>query len=288
MLCAVQRSTRSADKSVGALWLAATIASFTTMSTAAVADGPPAKVRAVYDISFNGLNVGSFEFNSEADAKEYSLNGQAKVSALFGAFTWGGETRASGKVVAESPKPSGFTFDYKSNSKSGAMKMGFTDDTVSSVVHVPPLKPKDNVVPLQAQHLKGVVDPMSAVMLMSKGTSENPCTRRLPIFDGKLRFDLMLSPRGQVQIKDQNSGGQPAMGYVCRVKYIPIAGHKQDDETKFMSRSNEIEIILRPIPSANVFVPYQITIPTLAGPAVMSSRRIDIVTAARQQIALVR
>jgi Protein of unknown function (DUF3108) len=288
MLCAVQRSTMPTLRATTWATFSASMATLAGLSGSALADAQPAKVRAVYDISFNGLNVGSFEFNSEADAHNYTLNGQAKVSALFGAFSWGGETRASGKVVAESPKPDGFTFDFKSNSKAGAMKMGFTGDTVSSVVHVPPLKVKDNVVPLQAQHLKGVVDPMSAVMLMSKGTSENPCTRRLPVFDGKLRFDLMLSPRGQVQIKDQQSGGQPAMGYVCRVKYIPIAGHKIDDETKFFSRSNEIEIILRPIPSANVFVPYQITIPTIAGPAVMTSRRVDIVTAAKQQIALVR
>jgi hypothetical protein len=284
MTCSAQRSARASIAAIRATLLAFA----STVAQPVLADALPAKVRALYDISFNGINVGSFEFNSEADTQAYTLTGQAKISALFGAFTWGGETRASGKVVSEAPKPSGFTFDFKSNSKSGAMKMGFTEDAVSSVVHVPPLKVKDNTVPLQAQHLKGVVDPMSAVMLMSKGTSGNPCTRRLPVFDGKLRFDLMLSPRGQVPIKDQQSGGQPAMGYVCRVKYMPIAGHKIDDDTKFMTKSDQIEIILRPIPSANVFIPYQITIPTIAGSAVMTSRRVDITTATRQQIALVR
>ena len=253
----------------------------------AVAETVPAKVRAQFDINFNGLNVGSFEFNSEADTQNYTLSAQSKVSVLLGAFSWSGDTRAAGKIVSEIPKPSGFTFDFKSNSKAGAVKMSFASDAVTSVTHVPPAQPKTNVVPLQAEHLKGVVDPMSAVMLMSRGTSGNPCTRRLPIFDGKLRFDLMLSPRGQIQIKDQQPSGQPNIGYVCRVKYIPIAGHKIDEETKFMARNDQIEIVLRPIPSANMFVPYQITIPTIAGPATMISRRVDIITAQRQQIALV-
>jgi Protein of unknown function (DUF3108) len=283
--------------SIGPVWrlatspatcIAAFAIGFAGLVQSATAETAPAKVRAQFDINFNGLNVGSFEFNSETDQQNYTLSAQSKISVLLGAFTWSGDTRASGKVVSESPKPSGFTFDFKSNSKAGAVKMSFADDAVTSVTHVPPAKPKDNVVPLQAQHLKGVLDPMSAVMLMSKGTSGNPCTRRLPIFDGKLRFDLMLSPRGQVEIKDQQPSGQPNIGYVCRVKYIPIAGHKIDDETKFMAKNDQIEVILRPIPSANVFVPYQITIPTIAGPATIVSRRVDIITAQRQQIALVR
>jgi hypothetical protein len=249
----------------------------------------PAKVRALYDVNFNGINVGSFEFNSENDAQTYSLNAQSKISVLLGAFAWAGNTHASGKYTGDKPKPLGFTFDFTSNTKAGngSVKLGFGEDAVTSVVHVPPPKPKADIVPLQAQHLKNVVDPMSAVMLMSRGTTGNPCTRRLPIFDGKLRFDLMLSPRGEVQIKDQRPSNQPAMGYVCRVKYIPIAGHKQDEATNFMAKNDQIEIILRPIPSANIFIPYQITIPTIAGSATMVSRRVDIITAQRQQIALV-
>jgi hypothetical protein len=97
----------------------------------------------------------------------------------------------------------------------------------------------------------------------------------------------MLAPRGQIQLTEKQPSGQPGVGFVCRVKYLPIAGHKIDDETKHMSKSDNIEIVLRPIPSANVFVPYQITIPTVAGAATLVSRRVDIVTSNRQQIALV-
>jgi hypothetical protein len=258
-----------------------------SLAPAQAAEGFPESVRAVYDVNFNGLNVGSFEFNSEAKGVSYSLSGHASLSLLLGAFKWSGNTRASGSLVQSGPKPSGFTFDFKSNSKAGSTKVSFADDTVTNVSHVPPPKIRDNVVPVQAQHLKGSLDPMSAILLLSKGTAANPCTRRLPIYDGKQRFDLMLAPRGQIQLTEKQPSGQPGMGFVCRVKYLPIAGHKIDDETKHMSKSDNIEIVLRPIPSANVFVPYQITIPTVAGAATLVSRRVDIVTSNRQQIALV-
>lgn len=256
-------------------------------TTTQAAEGWPESVRALYDVNFNGINVGTFEFNSEARGATYTLAGKASLSLLLGAFKWSGDTRSSGNLGGVAPKPSGFTFDFKSNSKSGSTKMSFADDTVTSVNHVPPPKVRDNIVPILAQHLKGTLDPLSAILLLSKGTAANPCTRRLPIYDGKQRFDLMLAPRGEVQLSEKQPSGQPGTGYVCKVRYLPIAGHKADEETKYMSKSDSIEIILRPIPSANVFVPYQITIPTIAGAATLVSRRVDIVTSTRQQIALV-
>ena len=269
------------------LALGALLAGSTFGSAAKALDVYPASVRATYDVNFNGLNVGTFEFQSEAQGSAYTLSSTASLSILLGAFKWTGETRASGTLGGGLPKPSAFTFAFQSNSKTGSTKMSFSDDTVSNVTHVPPAKFKENTVPVQPQHLKGVLDPLSAILVISKAAAGNPCTRRLPIYDGRQRFDLMLSPRGEVQLNERQSSGQPSMGYVCRVRYIPIAGHKVDEDTKFMQRNNDIEIILRPIPSANVFVPYQITIPTMAGPATLVSRRVDIVTSARQQIALI-
>ena len=49
---------------------------------------------------------------------------------------------------------------------------------------------------------------------------------------------------------------------------------------------NAIEIALRPIPSANLYVPYRVTIPTSIGSAVMRAERIDITAADNAQIAL--
>ena len=56
----------------------------------------PANVRAVYDINFNGFNVGTFEFQSQSEDESYSLTGNAQLTLLLGAFNWIGETRAFG------------------------------------------------------------------------------------------------------------------------------------------------------------------------------------------------
>jgi hypothetical protein len=251
----------------------------------ACSDGWPASVRALYDVNFNGFNIGSVEFQSEAEQQSYTLLTNTHLSILLGAFTFAGETRSFGMLVDQAPKPAAFTFDFRSNLRAGSTKVGFADGTVTNVTNVPPPAANPNVVPLREQHLKGVLDPLSAIMVVSRATG-NPCDRRVPIFDGKERFDLIFSYKGEMKVSEQQPSGQPEVAFVCRVRYLPIAGHKVDLETKYMASNDAIEVALRPVPSANMLVPYQINIPTLAGYASIVSKRVEIVSPGKAQIAL--
>ncbi len=253
---------------------------------AAGADPWPASVRAAYEISFNGFSVGAFEFQSQAESESYKLVANARLSVLLGAFTWDGQTRSFGQLDSQATKPASFAFDFKSNLRAGSTRLGFSDGTVTNIAHVPPTPPKPDAVPVREQHLTGVVDPLSAILVLSRGPSANPCDRRIPIFDGKERFDLVLSYKGDMRIAEQAPSGQPNIAHVCRIRYVPIAGHKLDNETRFMAANNDIEVALRPIPSANVLVPYEINIPTMGGAATITSKRVEIISPGKPQIAL--
>jgi hypothetical protein len=253
---------------------------------ASAAENWPANMRALYDINFNGFNVGTFEFQSQAERQSYTLLGNAKLSVLLGAFSWDAETRSFGLLVNHAPKPASFTFDYKSSLRAGSTKLGFANGAVSAISHLPPEMPRPDTVPLREQHLKGVVDPLSALMMLARVSNANPCDRRLPIFDGKERFDLVFSYKGERRVVEQAPSGQPSVAHVCRVRYLPIAGHKIDSETSHMAASNDIEVALRPVPSANVLIPYQVTIPTMAGSATIVSKRVEIDSPGKPQIAL--
>ena len=250
------------------------------------ADGWPASVKATYQISFNGFNIGTVDFQSEAESESYTLVANTRLSVLLGAFTWDSETRSFGMLTSKAPKPAAFSLDFKSTLKAGSLKIGFSDGAVTDVAQQPIIPPKPGTIPLREQHLKGVLDPLSAIMMLSRGSNAHPCERRIPIFDGKERFDLVLSRKGEVQVTEQQPSGQPGLAYVCRVKYQPIAGYKLDRETEFMVSNEAIEVALRPIPSANVFIPYQATIPTLAGYATVYAKRVEIVSPGKPQIAL--
>jgi hypothetical protein len=255
-------------------------------ATPSLANGWPDRVSAKYKVTFNGFDVGSFHFESTVNSRSYTTKGTAELSALLGVFKWSGTTQSSGRLTGEEPKPAEYDFDFKSKSKNGSVQMSFNDGGVASAKVLPPSFPSKNTVPVQQHHLKGVLDPMSAILALSRGRVGNPCGRSVSIFDGKHRFDLVLSFQRQERVTEARPSGQPEIGYVCRVRYIPIAGHKNNDETRQMANSNGIEVALRPIPSANLLVPYRVTIPTVAGPAVLLSQRVEITTGTGQ-IALV-
>lgn len=266
--------------------LAATLGVLGGGVTCAAAQGWPANIRAVYEVSFNGFSVGDLEFTAEAERQSYTLTSNARLSMLLGAFTWDGKIRSFGLLVNQAPKPASFTFDFKSSLRAGSTQMGFGDSGVTNVTHLPPPTPRPDIIPVLDHHLKGVIDPLSAIMVLARGSADNPCDRRLPIFDGKERFDLILSYKGDTKVKEQQPSGQPGVAHVCRVRYLPIAGHKADAEGKFMAANDGIEVALRPIPSVNMLVPYQINIPTMGGVASIVSKRVDITSPGKPQIAL--
>ena len=245
----------------------------------------PSQVQAVYRIEFNGFDIGTFEFNSNVAGSNYTLTGDAQLSALLGAFQWKAQTRTAGTLATDLPKPAGYTFAFNGTGKNGSIKMGFAGDSVTSLTHVPPANPMPGTVAVREPHLKGVLDPLSAVMALSRSENANPCGRRLAVFDGRQRFDLMLSFRRQERILETRHTGQPGVAYVCKVRYMPIAGHRATEETRAMAASSDIEISLRPVPSANLFVPHVITVPTPAGTIRLMAQSVRIVTHS-EQIAL--
>jgi hypothetical protein len=176
--------------------------------------------------------------------------------------------------------------NFRTKSKEGSVTLNFKGADVSSVQLVPSKPPSPEAVPLKPEHYKNVFDPMSAIFAMTLGgTGKDPCDKRVPIFDGKIRYDLAMSYKKTEKLSEKRPSGQPAELIVCRVKYQPIAGHKPKDfESPWVDFKN-IEIALRPIPSAGIHVPYRITVPTTLGAAVMQAETVTINTP-NQQIAL--
>jgi len=250
------------------------------------AESWPSQVAARYKLYFNGLEVGTYQFGSRFDGKGYEAESEAKVSALFGAFKWNGSITSHGAIQKSAPQPAAYRMSYRGKKREVSVSLGFDKGKVSSVQLVPNKPPSPESVPLLAEHYVGVFDPMTAILAISHPEPKNPCNRRIPIFDGKARFDLAMSYKGQERLKEKDASGQPRELVVCRVKYQPVAGHKPKDFVDPWIDYNRIEIALRPVPSAGLFVPYRITIPTTIGNAEMTADRIDITSGDQEQIAL--
>lgn len=247
----------------------------------AQAQGWPASIQAEYDVTYNGFSVGGFAFKAQAERESYTLSGNASLSMLLGIINWTGDIRTFGSIVNQAPKPALFSFDARAGNRAALTRVGFEGGVVNSVARIPEMPARPGTVPVREQHLRGVVDPLSAMMMVTQGAA--PCERRLPIYDGHERFDLVLTRKGEMRIGE--AGGQPGIAHVCKVRYVPIAGHTSEGDSKFMAANDGIEVVLRPVPGAKLFVPYQITIPMPLGSATLTSKRVEI-TQAGKRIAL--
>lgn len=238
----------------------------------------PAQVDASYKITLNGFDLGNFRFSSDVERDHYALNTDVEISALLGVFHWKGVTRSSGTVVAAKPQPAGFLFEFESSAKSGSVKMGFGQSGVESISVDPVADDTPDTVPLTRQDLKGVLDPLTAIMALMHVDAPSPCGRKIPIFDGKQRFDIDL----KFARAEPVAGVPGETATVCRVKYTPIAGYRQNEETKALAASNEIEVAFRNIRQAKLMLPQSIVIPTAVGRAELTLVQVDIKTAGGQ------
>lgn len=282
-------STLGRATALGLLPVAVSMAALSTFSLTAASEPVrmPEKVDALYSISFNGFNIGSFKFEANVDGKSYSLNGDAELSALLGAFKWRGISQASGRLAGSTPKPSGYSLAFKGTSRSGSIKVGFDGKGVNSASIIPPIPVTSDEIPLQRKHLKGALDPLTAVMALTFGSAADPCGRKLEIFDGKQRFDLQLNKRG-VRPAKVFPGEARARGtsVVCTVDYRPLGGFRMTAQTEQLAKSTGIEISMLPVESANVAVPQEVRIPTSVGSVVLTAEKISIVDGTRRRVAL--
>lgn len=244
----------------------------------------PANVAARYSLSFNGFEVGKYQFQSTFNGKSYSATSSANVSALFGAFTWKGQIASNGVLEPAKPRPAAYKLTFKSKSKEGSVALAFDKDAIKSIALVPDKKPHPDAVPVKEADLKGVFDPMSAILAMTHSVNTKPCDRTVPIFDGKVRFNLIMSYKGEQPFTDRS--GQSSKLVVCNVKYQPIAGYKPKDFKKAWVDYDRMEIALRPVPKAQTVVPYRVTISTTLGSAVMMAEQVNITSSDNTQIAL--
>jgi len=246
----------------------------------------PTAVHARYRLRYNGITVGHLEISSTAAAKTYSLSGSGAVSVLFGAITWSGSSRVSGTIDGGTPAPSAYAFDWHNNNKGGTIRMGFKDRIATQVAVTPPAGAPPDVVPLAPAHTVGVLDPVSAIMMLTKADSRAPCDRRVGIFDGKQRYEIVLTPKHETRLPPASGGGPATVAHVCRATYEPIAGHRANAATRTYAANRDVEVVMRPIPGTGMLIPHSVTIPTLWGTGSMVTERIDITTAGAGKIAL--
>jgi hypothetical protein len=235
-----------------------------TMPGAARADS---RLEARYSASVAGLNVGKTDIAVVIGGAEYTSAASGRASGLLRTLLSGeGTLSTRGAVVDNRLAPASFSAKTVGDDEISAVTMTLEGGDAKDVT-AETSDPDAERVPLTAEHRKGVVDPLSALLVPVGGTgavvAAEACQRTLPIFDGRRRFDLTLSFKRIERVKAKGYAG-PAV--VCAVAFKAIAGHRVGSAlVKYLGGGREIELTLAPIAGTRLLAPFRLSIANMLG-----------------------
>ncbi|MGI9404728.1 MAG: DUF3108 domain-containing protein [Hyphomicrobiaceae bacterium] len=255
---------------------------------ATAADAWPRTVSASYTVRMAGVKFGSFQFSSKRKGARYAVNSNAKLRAFLGAFKWRGSAASKGTIVNAAPWPKTYSYSARRKKKRPkSVSMGMKNRNVTKLKVTPPPNPKRRV-PLQPEDKTNVLDPMSAIVaLTAPSKGKNPCRQSVAVFDGKHRFDVRLSPKGEKRVDVQQGVGFARTARVCRVRYVPISGHKTGKKNSYIVDAKGIEVWMVPTVDASMYMPYRIVVPTVIGNATLEASAIRVEMSNNRKLALI-
>ena len=236
------------------------------------------KILATYEVDLASFNLGEFTIDARFEGSAYELKGEGRFSLFLGrTYKSSGSAESAGRFANGGLKPSSFKLSIKNGDKKEARRMSFARGAVSQVTFIPQKKSGRNRVPVTQEQLADVLDPLSAAFLHT--SSGNPCADTMKVFDGRLRFDLVLTPKRADQLPREAPAGLSGPVAVCTVTFVPIGGYKPDNAAvKYLSQTDQIEAWLVRLPHTTLYVPYWIGVPTPLGRggATLTKIKIDL------------
>ena len=246
-----------------------------------------------YDVEYDGLlslDVGRATVQYSATGAGYQLSLSFRPSSSAHSFAVGpAAARTSGLISTRGLSPASATLDYSIRSLSETRNFTFAGDRLQSV-HIAKKKSgglfKDGsavaydpralpaYAPLSDADQKGVLDPLSAMFLPvsgKDGLDRANCERKLRIYDGRRRFDLVMTYRGT----EKTALNGEAL--VCSASYVPIAGHSlEGDDFTTKMRDYRIAVALVAAPGSNFLIPARITLTDAGGDSVAEAKAIAL------------
>jgi hypothetical protein len=253
------------------LGVMAACASLIAMSAVIMAAPVSAQGRldAKYEASLAGLPIGKGAWIVDIAEDQYSAAVTGATTGLMKSIGGGNGTGTSqGRIVAGQFAPLNYISTINYGKKAEVIRIALNGGNVkdSAIEPAPPENP--DRIPVTDTHRRNVLDPMTGSLLRVGGTGDpvgpEACRKTLPVFDGRMRYDLRLDYKRMETVKAEKGYHGPVV--VCAVYFTPIAGYVPDRVSiKYVAAQRDMEIWFAPIAGTRVLAPFRITIPTPLG-----------------------
>jgi hypothetical protein len=235
------------------------------------------KLDAAYVVTLSGVPIGKGSWLIDIQDDQFTAIASGATSGLLRVFASGqGNSAARGSVSGGQPIASTYASSISADNRSDQVRILFSGGAVKEYLADPPTIPSPDRVPLTEADRKGVLDPMTASLIRVSGNGDTfvpeACQRTLPVFDGRMRYDLQLVFKHLDKVKSER--GYQGTVVVCAVYFSPVAGHVPDRSAiKYLAAQRDMEMWLAPIAGTRLMVPYRASIPTPIGMGILQANQ---------------
>lgn len=237
--------------------------------------GAQGRLEAHYLATLAGIQIGKGNWVVEIDNTHYTAATSGLTTGLMHVLTHGeGTSAVRGTLHAGRPMKSVYASTIISRKKTDEIRLTINDGDVKNDQVNPPQNQQKDRVPVTEAERHGVVDPLTASLMRVPGhggmLTPQACDRTLPIFDGRMRYDLQLAYKRMDTVKAKK--GYAGSVVVCSVYFFPLGGYIPSRRTiKYIAKLHDIEIWLAPIAGTRVLVPFRAQGPTPIGQVVLEA-----------------
>jgi uncharacterized protein DUF3108 len=233
------------------------------------------RLDAEYTATLAGIPIGRGNWVIEIFEDQFSATASGATTGLLQFFTGARGTSGSrGTVNGGQPVATGYTATINYDRRVDDVRMVLAGGNVKDYSVEPPVRQSPSLVPVSDADRRGVVDPMTAALNRVAGTgdpvSPEACNRKIPVFDGRVRYDLQSEFKRIEMVKAERGYEGPVV--VCALYFQPISGYAPDKPAiRYLSALRDAEVWMAPIPGTRVVVPYRFSVPTPIGLGVLQA-----------------
>ncbi len=178
-----------------------------------------------YDVRWGPLRVLSMQLESEVGGDRYHATTTLKTEGLIGRlFPWRARSESFGRREGATLRPERHRADGTYRSERRVVEIDYQPDgTVRAVITPQPEHDWRAAVPEALQ--RATIDPLTA-SLLAVGTE---CRGRLPVFDGRRRYDLRLEERPPAPVPGARDALYAGPARRCRAVVEAQAGFWRSD-----------------------------------------------------------
>lgn len=233
------------------------------------------RLEAEYTATLSGIPIGRGNWVIEILEDQFSASASGGTTGILRLFSHGhGATTVQGTVVAGQPVPTSYTSTITNQERTDDVRMSFAGGNVKDFTVQPPLGPNNDRIPVTDGDRRNVLDPMTSTLDPVSGTgdplSPQACSRKVAVFDGRMRFDLHSEFKRMDSVKAEKGYQGPVV--VCAVYFKPVSGYiPKRYAIKYLAQLRDAEIWLAPIAGTRVLVPFRFSLPTPVGTGVVQA-----------------